>query len=206
MAVKILGTTSGVEAEVDTTSKALRVTPYNSDGSYAGEKYTYRAATLIPFVAAVTINVPWFLIEGSASKTIIVKRIAVSGATLTAVAYLAVNVAKYSTAASGGTATSAPMVPMDSNFPAATAAFVKYYTAVPTAGTLIGSIATSRTLFQSTTAAAAGLPRDYVFDFGDMPETKGIVLRGTTQGLGLIWPVAPATTVTLAVDIEWTEE
>jgi hypothetical protein len=32
------------------------------------------------------------------------------------------------------------------------------------------------------------------------------VIRGTTQGLGLIWPVAPATTVTLAVDIEWTEE
>jgi hypothetical protein len=191
---------------IDPTSKAARVTLYNSDGSYNGEKATYRAATIIPFVPAVTINVPWFLIEGSASKTIVVKRIAVSGASLTAVAYLAVNVVKFSTAASGGTAISAPMVPMDSNFPAATAAFVKYYTAVPTAGTIVGSIATNRSLFQSTTAAAAGLPRDYVFDFGDMPETRGIVLRGTTQGCGLIWPVAPATTVTLAVDIEWTEE
>ncbi len=200
---------SGVTTDqltVDPTSKAARVTLYSNDGSYCGEKATYRAATLIPFVPAVTINIPWFLIEGSASKTVIVKRIAVSGATLTAVAYLAVNVVKFSTAASGGTATSAPMVPMDSTFPAATAAFVKYYTAVPTAGTTIGSIATNRCLFQATVAAATGLTRDYVFDFGDMPETKGIVLRGTTQGLGLIWPVVPASTCTLAVDIEWTEE
>ncbi len=191
---------------IDAVSKAARVTLYNVDGSYNGEKATYRASTLIPFVPAVTINIPWFLIEGSASKTIIVKRIAVSGATLTAVAYLTVNVVKFSTAASGGTATSAPMVPMDSIFPAATAAFVKYYTAIPTAGATIGSIATNRCLFQATVAAAAGLTRDYVFDFGDMPETKGIVLRGTSQGLGLIWPVVPASTVTLAVDIEWTEE
>ncbi len=191
---------------IDPISKAARVTLYGNDGSYSGEKATYRASTLIPFVPAVTINIPWFLIEGSASKTIIVKRIAISGATLTAVAYLTINVVKFSTAASGGTATSAPMVPMDSNFPSATAAFVKYYTAIPTAGSIIGSIATNRCLFQSTTAAAAGLPRDFVFDFGDMPETKGIVLRGISQGLGLIWPVVPASTVTLAVDIEWTEE
>ncbi len=191
---------------VEAVSKAARVILYNLDGTYSGEKATYRASTLIPFVPAVTINIPWFLIEGSASKTIIVKRIAVSGATLTAVAYLTVNVVKFSTAASGGTAISAPMVPMDSTFPAATAAFVKYYTAIPTAGSTIGSIATSRTLFQSTTAVGTSIPRDFVFDFGDMPETKGIVLRGTTQGLGLIWPVVPASTVTLAVDIEWTEE
>lgn len=197
---------SSDQLTIDATSKAARVTLYNNDGSYNGEKATYRASSIIPFVPAVTINIPWFLIEGSASKTIVVKRIAVSGATLTAVAYLTVNVVKFSTAASGGTATSAPMVPVDSTFPAATAAFVKYYTAVPTAGTIVGNIATSRTLFQATVAAAAGLPRDFVFDFGDMPETKGVVLRGTSQGLGLIWPVVPASTVTIAVDIEWTEE
>jgi hypothetical protein len=205
MAVIKSGATSD-QLTVDPTSKAARVTRYNSDGSYGGEKATYRAASLDPFVAAVTADVPWFLIEGSASKTIVVKRIAISGMTLTAVAYLAVNVCKYSTAASGGTATSAPLVPTDSNFAAATAAFVKYYTAAPTAGTLVGTVASSRTLAQATTAAAAGLPRDYVFDFGDMPETKGLVLRGTSQGIGLVWATAPATAVTLAVDIEWTEE
>ena len=206
MAIKILSGATTDELTIDPISKAARVSLYNLDGTYNGEKYTYRASTLAVFVAAVTANVPFFLIEGSASKTVIVKRIAVSGATLTAVAYIALDVAKFSTAASGGTAISAPMVPMDSTFPAATAAFVKYYTVGPTAGALVGAIATSRTLFQSTTAAAAGIPRDFVFDFGDMPETKGIVLRGNTQGLGLIWPAAPATAVTLSVDIEWTEE
>jgi len=191
---------------IDPISKASRVTLYSIDGTCNGQKSTYRASTLIPFVPAVTINIPWFLIEGSTTKTITVKRIAVSGATLTAVAYLAVNVVKFSTAASGGTATSAPMVPMDSTFAAPTAAFVKYYTAVPTPGTIVGSIATNRCLFQATVAAAAGLTRDYVFDFGDMPETKGIVIRGVAQGVGLIWPVVPASTPTIAVDIEWTEE
>ena len=194
------------ELTVDAASKAARVTLYNSDGAYGGEKATYRASTLDPFVTAVTADVPWFLIEGSATKKITVKRIAISGISLTAVAYLTVNVCKYSTAASGGTATSAPMVPMDSNFAAATAAFVKYYTAIPTAGNLVGTLATNRTLAQATTAAAAGLPRDFVFDFGDMPETGGIVLRGVAQGCGLVWATAPATTPTLAVDIEWTEE
>lgn len=155
---------------------------------------------------AVTINVPWFLIEGSASKTVTVKRIRVSGMTLTAVQYLAINVTKFSTAASGGTATSAPMVPLDSASAAATAAFVKYYTAVPTSGTIVGAVASWRSLAQATVAAAAGGTWDHVFDFGDMPETHGIRLRGTTQGLGLTWPVAPASTVTLACDIEWTEE
>lgn len=191
---------------VDPVSKAARVTLYGSDGSYNGEKATYRASSIIPFVPAVTINVPWFLIEGSASKTITVKRIRVSGLSLTAVAYLAINVTKFSTAAAGGTATSAPMVPLDSNSAAATAAFVKYYTAVPTAGTIVGAVASWRSLAQATVAAAAGNTWDHVFEFGDMPETYGVRLRGTTQGLGLTWPVAPASTVTLAADIEWTEE
>ena len=197
---------SSDQLSIDPVSKAARVTLYNSDGSYNGEKMTYRASSLDPFAAAVTADTPFFLIEGSASKTIVVKRIAVSGLSLTAVAYLALNVCKYATSATGGTSTSAALVPTDSNFSAATAAFVKYYTAAPTAGTLVGTLATSRTLAQATVAVAAGLPRDFVFDFGDMPETKGIVLRGTTQGLGLVWATAPATAVTMAVDIEWTEE
>ena len=206
MSANIISGSGATLLDVDPTSKAARCSLYNSDGTYAGGKATYRAAVLIPFTPAVTINIPWFLIEGSATKTIIVHRIGISGLTLTAVAYLAVNVVKFSTAASGGTATSAPMVPLDSNYAAATAAFVKYYTAVPTAGTIVGSIASWRTLAQATAAAAGGAPWDFVFNFGDMQTTRGITLRGVAQGLGLIWPVAPATTPTLTCDIEWTEE
>lgn len=170
------------------------------------KRATYRAASLDPFVAAVTTDVPWLLIEGSASKLVTIKRIGVSGLSLTAVAYLAINVCKYSTAAAGGTATSAPLVPLDSGLPAATAAFVKYYTVGPTAGTLVGTVASKRVLAQATTAAATGIPDIVTFDFSNIPETHGIVLRGVAEGCGLVWATAPATAVTMAVDIEWVEE
>lgn len=190
---------------IDPTSKAARVTLYNSDGSYGAEKATYRAATIIPLVTAVTVNVPFFNIIGSTSKIVTVKRIAISGATLTAVGYFTVNVVRLSTASSGGTSTTLVDVPLDTNDPAPTAV-VKAYTAAPTMGSLVGTIATNRCLWQSTTAAAAGLPRDYLFEFGDMPETKGIRLRGATQEMALVFPVVLASAGTLSVDIEWTEE
>lgn len=206
MSVDIISGAGSDLLTIDATSKAARVSPYGADGAYSGKKATYRASSLIPFAAAVTINVPFFLIEGSASKTITVTSIRVSGLTLTAVAYLTVAVAKYSTAASGGTAISAPMVPLDSSAAAASAAFVKYYTAVPTAGTLVGAVASWRTLAQAATPAAAATTETHIFEFGNSQEKRGIVLRGASQGLGLFWPVAPATAVTLAADIEWTEE
>lgn len=193
------------ELTIDATSKAARVTLYNSDGSYNGEKATYRASTIDGLVTATGADVPFLNIIGSASKTITVKRIAVSGVTLTAVAYLMVNVVKLSTASTGGTSTTLVNVPTDSNFAAATAV-VKAYTAAPTAGNLVGTVSSQRILGQATTAAAAGIPRDWLFDFGDMPETRGIVLRGATQELALVWATAPGSAPTLAIDIEWTEE
>ena len=167
---------------------------------------TYRACSIDPFAAATTADVPWFLIEGSATKTVTVKRIVVSGFSLTDIAYAAINVVKYSTAASGGTATTAPQIPLDTANAAGTASLVKYYTAAPTPGTTVGNIASRRVLLQDTTAAAAGIPNIVEFNFGDIPHSHGVVLRGIAQGLGLEWPVAPATAVTMSVDVEWTEE
>lgn len=196
---------SSDQLKIDPSSNAARVTLYNADGAYNGQKATYRASTIIPLVVAVTANRTIFNIVGSATKTVVVKRIAISGATLTAVGYFAVNVVKYSTATTGGTSTALVRVPLDSADPAATAV-VRAYTAVPTDGTLVGTMATNRCLWQATTAAAAGLPRDYVFDFGDMPQTGGITIRGVAEELALVFPVALASAGTLAIDIEWTEE
>ena len=204
MAILKSGATSD-QLTIDPTSKAARVTLYGSDGSYNGEKATYRASTIIPLVAAVTVNVPFFNIIGSASKTITVKRIRVSGMTLTAVGYFTINCEKLSTASTGGTSTTPPCVPLDSNDPAASAV-VKAYAVAPTKGALVGTVASYRSLWQATTAAAAGLAPGHIFNFGDMPETKGIRLRGATQELALTFPVALATAGTLAIDIEWTEE
>ena len=204
MAIIKSGATSD-QLTVDATSKAARVTLYNNDGTYGGEKDTFRASTIIPLVTAVTVNVPFFNIIGSATTLVTVKRIAISGATLTTAGYFTINVEKLSTASTGGTSTTLPSVSLDSSNPTA-GATVKAYTASPTKGTLVGTLATNRCMWQSTTVVASAITRDYVFNFGDMPETMGIRLRGVAQEMALTFPVVLASAGTLSVDIEWTEE
>lgn len=204
MAIIKSGATSD-NLTVDPISNAARVTLYNKDGTVSAQKATYRASTIIPLVTAVTVNVPFFNIIGSASKTITIKKISVSGMTLTAVGYFTINVEKLSTASSGGTSTTPPCVPLDTNFSVATAV-VRAYTAAPTKGTLVGTLASWRALWQATVAAAAGVTNYYVFYFGDMMETRGIVLRGATQEIALTFPVVLSSAGTISVDIEWTEE
>lgn len=204
MAVIKSGATSD-NMTVDPTSKAARVTLYNPDGTTNSEKTTYRASTIIPLVAAVTVNVPFFNIIGSASKTVKVRKITVSGMTLTAVGYFAINVEKLSTASTGGTSTTPAAVPLDSADAAATAV-VRAYTVAPTKGSLVGTVASWRALWQATVAAAAGVNDWFTFFFGDLPETRAVVLRGVAQELALTFPVVLASAGTLSVDIEWTEE
>ncbi len=199
----VSGATSDV-ATVDPLSKAVRVTSYALDGTYDGEKATYRASTIIPLVAAVTVNVPFFNIIGSSSKIVKVRRIRVSGMTLTAVGYFTINCEKLSTASTSGTSTTPPCVPLDSNDAVATAV-VRAYTVAPTKGSLVGTVASWRALWQATTAAAAGQTWDHMFTFGES-NTRSVVLRGIAQELALTFPVVLASAGTLAVDIEWTEE
>ena len=168
-------------------------------------KATYRASTIIPLVAAVTVNVPFFNIIGSATKTITVKRITASGTTLTAVGYYAINVEKLSTASTAGTSTTLVTTSLDTNNAAGTAV-VKAYTVGPTKGTLVGTIKSWRALWQATVAAAGGSVAYYDFDFGDIIGSHGVVLRGVAQELALTFPVVLASAGTLSVDIEWTEE
>lgn len=173
-------------------------------------KSTYRAgtATAANGVVVAAANVaPFACIYGSASKTVIVQRMYLSGASLTAVQYASYVVAKYSTAVSAGTATALTAVPLDSNSAAATVTNLNVYTAAPTAGTLVGTVSVKRTLLQATTAAAAGIPDVIEFDFRTMgSETSGIYLRGTGQGVCVNFGAAPASAVTLSFTVEWTEQ
>ncbi len=168
-------------------------------------KATYRASTIIPLVAAVTVNVPFLNIIGSATKTITVKRIRVSGMTLTAVGYFAINVEKLSSASTLGTFSTLVATSLDTNNAVVTAV-VKAYTAAPTKGTLVGTIASHRTLWQATVAAAAGVTDDTIFEFGNAGDVQGVVLRGAAQELAMTFPVVLASAGTLAISIEWTEE
>lgn len=191
---------------VGAVSKAARVTPYDSLGNDRGTKATYRAATASTVAAAASTQ-PFFIIQGSATKTIIVQRITISGASLTAVAYAAYQARKFSTAISGGTPVTLTQTPVDANSAAATANLCQVYTAAPTQGTLVGTIEEQRVLLQATTAAAAGIPDIVVFDFRTTgSENTGVYLRGTSQGLGIGFGAAPGSAVTLSVMVEWTEE
>lgn len=196
---------SSDQLTIEAVSKAARVILYNLDGTPNAEKATYRASTIIPLVAAVTVNVPFFNIIGSASKTITVKRIKVSGMTLTAVGYFTINLEKLSSASTGGTSTALALVPLDSNNAVATAV-VRAYTVAPTKGALVGTIASWRALWQATVAVGTSQPWEHIFNFGDMRETKGVTLRGAAQELALTFPVVLSSAGTLAIDIEWTEE
>lgn len=168
-------------------------------------KAIYKASTIIPLVTAVTVNVPFFNIIGSATKTVIVKKITVSGMSLTAVGYFAINAEKLSTASTAGTSTTLVATALDSSSAAVTSV-VKAYTAAPTKGTLVGTLKSYRALWQATVAAAAGTTSHYDFIFGDIDNSSGIVLRGIAQELALTFPVVLASAGTLSVDIEWTEE
>lgn len=205
MSVKFIGSVSGVEADVHATSKGMLVTKIASDGTLLEPKRTYRASTAVVF-AADNGTAPFFLLYGSASTVIRVQRIRISGPTLTAVTYVNVNLAKYSTAHSGGTATALTQTPLDSALAAATLNLCSVFTAAPTAGTKVGDLATVRVLAQATTAAASGIPGVVDFDFRTILGVEEIYLRGTNQGVGLYFTGAPGSAVTMALDVEWTEE
>lgn len=163
---------------------------------------TYRAATTANVVIA-TNNEVFFLIEGG-TKDLIVEKITFSGGTLTAVAYNSLVVEKFSSAASGGTATALDKVPLDSTFAASTATSCKVYTAAPTEGTLVGTIDCRRILLEATTAAAGATPTTVEFDFSNI-DGGGVVLRGSAQGLGLAFSTDPGSAVTAAVSVQWRE-
>lgn len=164
---------------------------------------TYRSAGN---VVAAASTAPFLEINGAANKVVRVKRIVLSGLTLTAVAYLRAQILKNSTANSAGTSTAPTRVPLDVNSPAA-AATLKQYTAAPTPGALVGVIDEKRVLAQATTAAAAGIPDFAIeFKFGDADNNEDGTLLAAAQNLSVAFGAAPASAVTLSWMIEWTED
>jgi hypothetical protein len=169
-------------------------------------KRTYRASAAAVF-AAPAGTTPFFIMEGSATQTIRIQRIRISGLTLTAVAYLAVVLSKYSSVSSGGTPVVLTQVPVDATDAAGTSAKCSVYTAAPTAGSLVGALASIRVLGQATTAAAAGIPEvEISFDYRTVGEADCPTLRGVAQGIALGFAAAPASAVTMTLEVEWTEE
>jgi hypothetical protein len=118
-----------------------------------------------------------FILNGSATKTVKIKRITVSGLATTA-GTMSVSLVKRTTANTGGTSTAPSIALFDSKDAAATAV-PKLYTANPSA---LGTGITLST--QSLNFGVAGAAANVVFDFSTRND-KAIYLRGVAEGLAI---------------------
>jgi hypothetical protein len=165
------------------------------------KRATYSAACVNLNIAASGTD--FFTITGSATKTIIVKRIRFSASSAQTV-QSSIGLLKRSTANSGGTATTLTNVPHDSANAAPTAT-VLAYTANPTLGTLIGALRWIDYTSLATNSNAVVDIRE--FQFG-IEEDQGIVLRGINEVLALNFngqTVTFGAGVGYNLSIEWRE-
>jgi hypothetical protein len=190
---------------IQAISKAMRVEFHDPSGVSNAVKRTYCAATGSG-VGVQAVTNPFFIFEGSATQTIHVQRIRVTGAVIGTIAYNSINLSKHSAVSTGGTAVVLTQVPVDANDTAATASKCSVFTGAPSAGALVGVVASARLLLQSSTAAAGGRIEKVVFDYRLSGESNPLILRGVAQGISLSFAAAPAGPVDLGVEIMWTEE
>jgi hypothetical protein len=158
--------------------------------------YSVTMTNLVP--AATPTDV--FTITGSATKTVRIFKIRVSG-TQTTGSVINVVLLKRSTANSAGTSTAGVLVPHDSNSAAATATALGY-TANPTTGTLVGNIRAIKAYVPTLTSST---PEEVVWQFGDLP-VQGLVLRGIAQVLAINLAGATIAGGSFDVSVELTEE
>lgn len=157
-------------------------------------RYAYSANAAAITTAATATDV--VTLTGSATKTVRVHRVVVNGIATAATA-VQVGLVKRSTANTGGTSAGLTEVPLNSQGPAASATGLSY-TANPTPGTSVGTVALRRVLFGTSATEAPAT----VFDFGDWP----VELRGTGEVLAVNLGGVTVTGGSLNADLFWTEE
>lgn len=151
--------------------------------------------------ASVASATDVFEIYGSASKTIKVLRVELTG-TQTTAGELVVNLIKRSTANTGGTSATLTDVPLDSTNAAGTAV-AKTYTANPTTGTAVGNVATRHVFIPTALIAGDSAP---ITLFDVITYGQPVVLRGTAQGLVINFGGVTVTGGSFVATVYWTEE
>lgn len=174
------------------TSSGLVVRPI----PYEPQSYSASAAAFTVATNATDI----FLISGSASKTIRIHKIDVTGTTTSGSAIkITINLIKRSTANTGGTSVISTIVPHDSNNSAATAV-ARHYTANPTLGTSVGIVRSVSTSFQGAGLTDTALTWDFSDDGG-----QPIILRGTSENLAVNFNATSVVGSVISVSCEWSE-
>ena len=159
----------------------------------------YCASTPVFTTAASATDI--FNFKGSGTKTIYIRKIVWKQANVAGAASHTVYLLKRSTANTGGTSSALTAVPLDSNFPSATASGVYYTANASSLGTSVGTIA--HKFFRIYNDVS-------FFDLTLFDATKGgspIVLRGTGESISVNYNgVTDAIGTSAAVDIEWSEK
>lgn len=168
-------------------------------GSSTSPRITYSASIdgLIIPVSPTDI----FTITGSATKTIRVTYIEITGTSSTGVR-ADFTLVKRSTANSGGTSTTLTGVPHDSNNAAATAT-VRAYTVNPTTGTLVGQIRAKQNIVFNNINQGIDLTQ---WEFGFTRGVQEPTLRGTAQVLAVNLSSDTVVGPDFNICIEWVEE
>lgn len=152
---------------------------------------------LVPAASATDVLV----IVGSATKTVRVKRITLTGIATAAGTFHAVLIRR-SADDTAGTSTNATAVPREPGAVAATAV-IRGYTGNPSAlGTAVGTIAAQYMGFGTAATQLAAPPT--VFDFGESADDR-VTLRAATDLLALNLDAQTITGGLIDATVEWAE-
>lgn len=178
--------------ELGTTAAPVIVTHANV------AKASYSASIANVVVATTPTDV--FTITGSATKTVRIMQVRISG-TETTGTVRDFDLVKRSTADSAGTSTTVTVVPHDSSSAAGTAV-VKSYTANPTLGSSVGILKSDA--WEVPLANSASANAVLVWDFG--LNFQEIVLRGTSEMAAINFEGVTMTGNAMNFTITWEEE
>lgn len=178
--------------------------PVDYDSNHISCEKTFLAGTPATLVCPAGTK-SFFVIMGSSTKLVKVTQIHVSGLTMTARAYNNVVARKISSIPSGGTASELEKTPAD-KINVSTVSLCQVYTTAPTTdGTLVGTLQINRILINDSNPVQGDPQSEILLNFKETFEESGIILRGVDDGISVAFGSAPATAVTLSLEVEWTE-
>jgi hypothetical protein len=163
---------------------------------------TYGAGMTAATATAAGTGIFWEMC-GSATKTVRVQKLVVSGTVATGVKNGDVILTKHSAATSAGTATTLTQVPYDSNAAAGTATNVRFFTVLGTAGTSVGVVQNGLIYLPVTGTGTLAPPVEFVWRDQD---SEAPTLRGTAQCLTLNFGTSTTNAPSLMVSARWTEK
>jgi len=181
------------------------VAQINSDGTVPHiikpvTSYTYYSGSLT--ITAATAATDIWTIAGSATKTVRVLKIELTG-TQTTAGQVTVILQKRLSANTGGTTTTYLGNPMDTNNPPCTVTLTQYSANPASLGASGGAIRTGQFFFPG---AATATPGQYIqWQFGNTSD-QAAVLRGTSQLIAVNLNAVTVAGGTFFVNAVWTEE